>query len=168
MISCHASTQTFKSVLRMAIIETITSSDQSRPRLDALSRPARNNFRVYVCPDPDEVAAAATSPDSAASTAPTTASSAADAGGGGGGAAPGCTAAATSGGAGDDGDGGGAVVLRTKPILHVQLKMAELLCLDWSPHDPDLLLAGASDGEEEWCSFHVSHAWQLCMRYCRP
>lgn len=39
------------------------------------------------------------------------------------------------------------MVLRTKPILHVLLKRAEVLCLDWSPHEPNLLLAGASDGE---------------------
>lgn len=94
---------------------------------------ARNDLRVYVCPDPDEVAAA-TKP--AAATAPTAADAAAAAG----------HTPSTSGSTGG-GDKGSSVVLRTKPILHVQLKQAELLCLDWSPHEPDLLLAGASDGE---------------------
>ena len=58
-----------------------------------------------------------------------------------------------------DGDGGAAVVLDTKPILHVQLKRAEVLCLDWSPHEPNLLLAGASDGEVAFPSLARSPAF---------
>lgn len=51
------------------------------------------------------------------------------------------------------------MVLDTKPILHVQLKRAEVLCLDWSPHEPNLLLAGASDGEVAFPSLERSPAF---------
>ncbi|CAM9138082.1 unnamed protein product, partial [Scytosiphon promiscuus] len=81
------------------------------------------SLRVYVCPDPDEVAAAAAATITSSSS--TSASSTA--------------ATASAGAPAPKGKG-------TKPILHVQLKQAGLQCLDWSPHDPNLLLAGASDG----------------------
>ncbi|CAB1098548.1 unnamed protein product [Ectocarpus sp. CCAP 1310/34] len=86
------------------------------------------SLRVYVCPDPDGVTAEAAS--SLSNTTP------------GASAPPGSTPAAGGAGAGG---GHGAVVLKTKPILHARLKHAEVMCLDWSPQEPDLLLAGASD-----------------------
>ena len=34
-----------------------------------------------------------------------------------------------------------------KPVMHVDLKRTEMMCVDWSPHDPNLLLTGAADGK---------------------
>lgn len=42
--------------------------------------------------------------------------------------------------------GEGLVLDGMEPVLHASLKRSELTCVDWSPHDPTLLLAGASDG----------------------
>ncbi|CAM9923282.1 unnamed protein product, partial [Laminaria digitata] len=104
------------------------------------------SLRVYVCPDPDEVSAAASAEEVS--------------GGGAGGGAGAKGAAAKVGsqknrkGGGVGNKGGGGVVLQMKPVLQVELKRTEMMCLDWSPHDPNLLLVGAADGTV--CTWKVS------------
>lgn len=94
----------------------------SKPRVSP--RGTHPSLRVYVCPTPEAVqAAAATAADS--------------------------HAPADVSDRGVQGEGGGGLVLvSAEPVLHATLKWAELTCLDWSPHDPTLLLAGASDGTD--------------------
>lgn len=77
---------------------------------------------MYVCPNPEEVETAAA------------AELAQD------------TGARTHDSVGGRAGGEGLVLDRLEPVLHASFKRSELTCLDWSPHDPTLLLAGASDG----------------------
>lgn len=80
-------------------------------------------LRVYVCPTPEAVQAATATNDD-------------------------CHTPEDVGRKGAQGEGGDGLVLTdAEPVLHAALKWTELTCMDWSPHDPTLLLAGASDGK---------------------
>lgn len=128
-------------------LSTSFPHERTPPRARSKSCPTPATFRVYVCPDPDEVAAAAAATAAAgpaagaAAAAPNASSSAPSSS-----SSPSSFSAATD-AAAAGGANGSALVLRMKPIMHATLKWAEVLCFEWSPHEPDLLLAGASDGE---------------------